>query len=395
MVDKLVNTEANTKRIQFVESCFGNSGQPLLIPGRVLVGEGVLTKICRKKPKPRQFFLFNDILVYGNIVINKKKYNKQHIIPLEEVKIKSLPDEGSLKNGWLISSRSKSFAVYAATSTEKSEWIAHINKCISDLLIKTGKVASSEYAAPWIPDSEASQCMHCKKSQFTLINRRHHCRNCGLVVCNMCANKKFLLPHQSSHPLRVCLTCYDRLSKTIDRELDPTGANKSFTTSLNQSKNDANNSNSDSSSSDNDEDLPSLPSENPSTQRDSFFTTSTPLDNNVDPEIKNPILGNHHNALQGDEERNNYVIRRSPPPIPPPPISSIEKSLAVTDANAESINGKFHQHLVNDLKKFEGKHPTGKIGEEDKLIDLGPDSEIYTEKEDTKLSKDLHNIVLN
>jgi len=41
--------------------------------GRALVGEGVLIKMCRKKPKPRQFFLFNDILVYGNIVINKKK----------------------------------------------------------------------------------------------------------------------------------------------------------------------------------------------------------------------------------------------------------------------------------------------------------------------------------
>jgi hypothetical protein len=57
----------------------------VLHAGRVLVGEGVLTKACRKKPKPRQFFLFNDLLVYGNIIINKKKYNKQHIIPLEEV----------------------------------------------------------------------------------------------------------------------------------------------------------------------------------------------------------------------------------------------------------------------------------------------------------------------
>lgn len=50
--------------------------------------------MCRKKPKARQFFLFNDTLVYGNIVINKKKYNKQHVIPLEEVKLESLKDEG-------------------------------------------------------------------------------------------------------------------------------------------------------------------------------------------------------------------------------------------------------------------------------------------------------------
>lgn len=66
------------------------SFQPLAIPGRVLVGEGVLTKMCRKRPKPRQFFLFNDILVYGNIVIGKKKYNKQHLIPLEEVQLQGL-----------------------------------------------------------------------------------------------------------------------------------------------------------------------------------------------------------------------------------------------------------------------------------------------------------------
>ena len=74
-----VNSEANARRIALVEGCFGASGQPLKVPGRVLVGEGVLTKACRKKPKPRQFFLFNDLLVYGNIILNKKKYNKQHL----------------------------------------------------------------------------------------------------------------------------------------------------------------------------------------------------------------------------------------------------------------------------------------------------------------------------
>lgn len=113
----LVNSEANARRIAMVESCFGSAGQvtplqnqlveyrlkvvclkPLGVPGRVLVGEGVLTKMCRKKPKARQFFLFNDILVYGNIVINKKKYNKQHIIPLEEVKLESLEDDFRMLN---------------------------------------------------------------------------------------------------------------------------------------------------------------------------------------------------------------------------------------------------------------------------------------------------------
>ncbi|XP_050078355.1 pleckstrin homology domain-containing family F member 2 [Anopheles maculipalpis] len=212
MVDKLVNSEANARRIQMVENCFGTSGQPLFLPGRVLVGEGVLTKMCRKRPKARQFFLFNDILVYGNIVIGKKKYNKQHLIPLEEVQLQALEDNGQYRNGWLIRTATKSFAVYAATQTEKQEWMAHINKCIEDLLRKSGKKPVETHAAVWVPDSEATICMHCKKTQFTMINRRHHCRNCGAVVCGPCSSKKFILPGQSNKPLRVCLDCYDNLT---------------------------------------------------------------------------------------------------------------------------------------------------------------------------------------
>jgi hypothetical protein len=143
MADKLVHSEANARRIACVESAFGSSGQTLAVPGRVLVGEGVLTKLCRKRPKPRQFFLFSDILVYGNIVMNKKKYNKQHILPLEDVQLQSLEDDGPLRHGWQIISPKKSFAVFAATATEKSEWMAHIRKCVNDLLAKS---MSSRYA---------------------------------------------------------------------------------------------------------------------------------------------------------------------------------------------------------------------------------------------------------
>ncbi|MEE6509228.1 hypothetical protein FKM82_025039 [Ascaphus truei] len=212
MVDRLANSEANMRRINLVENCFGTAGQPLAIPGRVLIGEGVLTKLCRKKPKARQFFLFNDILVYGNIVIQKKKYNKQHIIPLENVTIDSMQDEGELRNGWLIKTPTKSFAVYAATATEKSEWMSHINKCVYDLISKSGKTPNSEHAAVWIPDSEATICMRCQKVKFTPVSRRHHCRKCGFVICGPCSEKKFLLPSQSSKPVRVCDFCYDVLS---------------------------------------------------------------------------------------------------------------------------------------------------------------------------------------
>lgn len=199
-----------------MEQCFGSSGGQLIgASGRVLVGEGVLTKLCRKKAKPRQFFLFNDILVYGNIVIDKKKYNKQHILPLEDVKLQSLENDGPWKNGWQVISPKKSFAVFAATPTEKAEWMAHINKCIVDLLAKTNKKPATEHAAVWVPDGDASTCMHCLKTKFTPINRRHHCRKCGAVVCGACSNRKFLLSYQSAKPLRVCVSCYEALSMAL------------------------------------------------------------------------------------------------------------------------------------------------------------------------------------
>jgi len=67
------NSQANALRVLHVERCFGSGGQPLMREGRILLGEGVLTKVCRKSAKPRQFFLFSDILVYGTIVKDKKK----------------------------------------------------------------------------------------------------------------------------------------------------------------------------------------------------------------------------------------------------------------------------------------------------------------------------------
>jgi len=43
----------------------------------------------------------------------------------------------ALRNGWKIISPSKSFVVYAATATEKSQWMSHIRKCVNDLLLKS------------------------------------------------------------------------------------------------------------------------------------------------------------------------------------------------------------------------------------------------------------------
>uniref|UniRef100_S4RJN9 Pleckstrin homology domain containing, family F (with FYVE domain) member 2 n=1 Tax=Petromyzon marinus TaxID=7757 RepID=S4RJN9_PETMA len=213
MAEPLASSEENCRRIARIESCFGAAGRPLMAPGRVLVGEGTLTKLCRKGPKPRQFFLFDDMVVYGAAVLGNRRYANQRVLALEAVTICTLPDEGELSNGWLMQTPAKSFKVFAATESERAEWIGHIERCVRELRAKRGLPPHGlEPAAWWVPDSSASACMRRQRSRFNALNRRHHCRKCGIVVCGACSDRRFLLPGQSSRPLRVCIDCFDSLA---------------------------------------------------------------------------------------------------------------------------------------------------------------------------------------
>ncbi|WCJ20355.1 phosphoinositide binding [Euphorbia peplus] len=56
----------------------------------------------------------------------------------------------------------------------------------------------------WVVD--ASHCQGCS-SQFTFINRKHHCRRCGGIFCNSCTQKRMFLRGQGDSPVRICEPC--------------------------------------------------------------------------------------------------------------------------------------------------------------------------------------------
>ncbi|WJX90876.1 1-phosphatidylinositol-3-phosphate 5-kinase [Trifolium repens] len=66
----------------------------------------------------------------------------------------------------------------------------------------------------WMPDQSCKVCYDCD-SQFTVFNRRHHCRICGRVFCAKCtANSVPASPHEAnngrgeSDRIRVCNYCF-------------------------------------------------------------------------------------------------------------------------------------------------------------------------------------------
>mmetsp|Transcript_260 Transcript_260/g.915 ORF Transcript_260/g.915 Transcript_260/m.915 type:complete len:457 (+) Transcript_260:20-1390(+) len=57
----------------------------------------------------------------------------------------------------------------------------------------------------WEEDNSAGACRACKAT-FTIINRRHHCRSCGMLFCKACTERRaFIWPHRAS---RVCEPCF-------------------------------------------------------------------------------------------------------------------------------------------------------------------------------------------
>lgn len=62
--------------------------------------------------------------------------------------------------------------------------------------------------ANWVKDAEASMCMGCRRSVFTMLTRRHHCRRCGRVVCASCSSNRLIIPKlYADIPVRSCDDC--------------------------------------------------------------------------------------------------------------------------------------------------------------------------------------------
>ncbi|CAD6191208.1 unnamed protein product [Caenorhabditis auriculariae] len=70
----------------------------------------------------------------------------------------------------------------------------------------------SEVVKPlWLPDKISKFClMRGCETEFSLLRRRHHCRNCGWLICSRC---KGLAPLSKFHfeALNVCPECYERV----------------------------------------------------------------------------------------------------------------------------------------------------------------------------------------
>jgi hypothetical protein len=107
-----------------------------------------------------------------------------------------------------LKTQKKSFVIIAETAKEKTEWMHEINFLIDKAQKTLKRHSTLGVSAPvWVPDSEVTKCTLCGE-KFLIIRRKHHCRQCGNIICSDCSKKKKDIPGQGIQ--RVCDSCFEK-----------------------------------------------------------------------------------------------------------------------------------------------------------------------------------------
>ena len=70
----------------------------------------------------------------------------------------------------------------------------------------------------WQDDNSSTICTLCFVS-FTIINRKHHCRNCGRLICGNCSSRRLIINNISNIPVRACDDCFNKCNNNNNKEI--------------------------------------------------------------------------------------------------------------------------------------------------------------------------------
>jgi len=176
---------------------------------RHLYFEGHAVKFSRKWTNERYIVILSDVLLIlepAKVLINSFKINKD--FPSGEYMIADVADLPPFINAIDIRQKDKSFRANLDSPDDKHYLLEGYQKMLKFNDISPATIERRGFAPVWIPDSYVPNCMICN-SQFSVFNRRHHCRNCGDCICSNCSKHKIVLPFSKNVPLMVCNKCYE------------------------------------------------------------------------------------------------------------------------------------------------------------------------------------------
>ncbi|KAF7487947.1 Zinc finger FYVE domain-containing protein 26 [Sarcoptes scabiei] len=177
---------------------------------RYRLGVEMVQQLGEKIQKDYIDLIFNPILIIEQLLMNSEIESLEKIINRNRlIKADELLEKYSLKSIYIdifdSSSSYEDTSDMTVISSESSQ-----TKNIAQFNVPQ-KIPSKEQ---WVSDYSKTHCMLCQIVRFSMINRRHHCRRCGRVVCNNCSTNNLLITDINAlFPVRVCDDCFDWYNK--------------------------------------------------------------------------------------------------------------------------------------------------------------------------------------
>ena len=102
------------------------------------------------------------------------------------------------------------------TNSNLNQLSSSLNTISPNLLSVMSNSSGNSFVMPntppskedWVKDDDVQECMVCNTRRFSLLNRRHHCRRCGRVVCSNCSERVTLI---DNIPKRTCDDCFKQI----------------------------------------------------------------------------------------------------------------------------------------------------------------------------------------
>ena len=218
---EILNMDARLQRLERLEHLQSKFEKKQLDGGtvdiieenRTLVYHGQLRKLSTKGVKHSyHFHLFNDLLLYSKVNASGK-FLLHRQMPLATCRVDALASDVEAIRSHkfkLSSTTGKSFQVLAPSAHERMTWITKLQESIDTC--EKGKFAINTcekgkglttVTAEW----KQKRCPLCDKS-FGMLVSRHHCRQCGNIVCAACSPHRVILTDiHATQQSRVCNRC--------------------------------------------------------------------------------------------------------------------------------------------------------------------------------------------
>nr|XP_034962210.1 FYVE, RhoGEF and PH domain-containing protein 3 isoform X2 [Zootoca vivipara] len=229
--------------------------EDIVNPANELIKEGHIQKLSAKNgtAQDRYLFLFNSMVLYcvPKLRLIGQKFSVREKIDIAGLQVQEISKQ-NVAHTFSITGKKRSLELQARTEEEKKEWIQVIQATIEKHKqnSETFRAYNSSFSQEdeHLPDSsiastssvesmpgtdgsstsggpeccrksskskrekEKQACKSCSESFNSITKRRHHCKQCGAVICAKCSEFKTLA--DNSRHNRVCKECFQLPSAT-------------------------------------------------------------------------------------------------------------------------------------------------------------------------------------